>query len=185
MGDDFQLSKGGGPVSFEGEIIDPGATPGDVLTIQDDGSVAAEAGGGSQPVIAITFDFAFDTAGLLAGLTVPGYTPKAGDLVAFNTRILPSVAWDGTTPFGDIYFGSATTRCFFTSTVSPIDMTSLGSPQPGGNLNIDGTQYYPAIVEADADVLQVAVSQDGTKGGADPGSSVGAATLYVVVFRPA
>ena len=49
MGDNFQYFNAGGELFAQGELADPGATPGDVLTVQDDGSIAAEAGGGSQP----------------------------------------------------------------------------------------------------------------------------------------
>ena len=46
MGDDFKLVNSVGVV-FDGTITDPGATEGDVLTVQSDGSIAAAAGGGS------------------------------------------------------------------------------------------------------------------------------------------
>ena len=49
MGDNFQYFNAGGELFAQGELADPGATPGDVLTVQDDGSIAAEAGDGSLP----------------------------------------------------------------------------------------------------------------------------------------
>jgi len=48
VGDDLRLRTDGQTDVFVGQIIDEGATPGDVLTVQSDGSLAAEAGG-SQP----------------------------------------------------------------------------------------------------------------------------------------
>jgi hypothetical protein len=49
MGAPFELVKNG-HVSFEGEIRAPGATPGDVLTVNADESVSPAPGGGSQPL---------------------------------------------------------------------------------------------------------------------------------------
>ena len=56
MGDTFNITDESGESRLTGLITDPGATSGDVLTVQDDGSIAAEAGGGSQPytVVALT-----------------------------------------------------------------------------------------------------------------------------------
>ena len=50
MGDTFNITDESGESRLTGLITDPGATSGDVLTVQDDGSIAAEAGGGSQPL---------------------------------------------------------------------------------------------------------------------------------------
>ena len=49
MGDDLRLRTDGQTDVFVGQIIDEGATPGDVMTVQSDGSLAAESGG-SQPI---------------------------------------------------------------------------------------------------------------------------------------
>ena len=53
MGDDFKLVNSVGVV-FDGTITDPGATEGDVLTVQSDGSIAAAAGGGSGTVTSVS-----------------------------------------------------------------------------------------------------------------------------------
>ena len=49
MGDTFNITDESGESRLTGLITDPGATSGDVLTVQDDGSIAAETGGGSLP----------------------------------------------------------------------------------------------------------------------------------------
>lgn len=49
MGDQLSIVNQGGTVTLVGEIYDVGATEGDVLTIQSDGSVAAAAGAGGIP----------------------------------------------------------------------------------------------------------------------------------------
>lgn len=50
-GDTFDFQQGD-VVRSSAQIVDPGAAVGDVLTVQADGSIAAAAGGGSQPVSA-------------------------------------------------------------------------------------------------------------------------------------
>jgi hypothetical protein len=52
MGAPFELVKNG-HVSFEGEMRAPGATPGNVLTVNADESVSPAAGGGSQPQVTV------------------------------------------------------------------------------------------------------------------------------------
>jgi hypothetical protein len=47
LGDQFNLDDNNGTVRIAGTLNDPGATTGDVLTVQSDGSIAAEPGGGS------------------------------------------------------------------------------------------------------------------------------------------
>jgi hypothetical protein len=49
VGDTFNITDESGESRLTGLITDPGATSGDVLTVQDDGSISAEAGGGSVP----------------------------------------------------------------------------------------------------------------------------------------
>ena len=73
MGDNFQYFNAGGELFAQGELADPGATPGDVLTVQDDGSIAAEAGGGSQPYTVVALTDA-DTP----------YTANSGQFLAAN-----------------------------------------------------------------------------------------------------
>lgn len=51
-GDSFDFIQGG-VVTSSAQLVDAAATVGDVLTVQSDKSVAAEPGGGSQPVQAI------------------------------------------------------------------------------------------------------------------------------------
>ncbi len=93
-----QFEDSSGEVRLSGTLLAPGATTGDVLTVQADKTVAPEAGGGSQPGV-LAKDFLFTevaTAGtysasmpVLAGtivLDVPVYCvsgPWAADTAVF------------------------------------------------------------------------------------------------------
>ncbi len=65
MGTNFRDDAG--IVRLDGTLYAPGASVGDVLTVQADGSLAPAAGGGSQPGTPIfrAIPFAFDTPGLV------------------------------------------------------------------------------------------------------------------------
>lgn len=50
MGDQIRFVDDNTDTRLAGELVDDGATVGDVLTVQADGSIAAQTGGGSLPV---------------------------------------------------------------------------------------------------------------------------------------
>lgn len=169
-------------------------------------------GGGSQPgtVQVIGFSFAFDTPGLSDG--IPFYTPTVGDLLLDAWMQIGSpdgTPWDGTTPLGDFGTGANAGSGTFAEegVTSAVQMdywagtTDNGSPAwvywTGANGNA-GAHFgssdlrqaiaYNQGVGArgsvlSAEQLYVWVSQDGLKGGADPGASQGAAVLYLMIAK--
>jgi hypothetical protein len=89
VGDTFQLSNSVA-VTFEGTIADPGATPGDVLTIQSDRSIAAESGGGSSPETETLSAGPFSA--LMSGESAPDWEQDEGsDLVDLTTPDIPTL----------------------------------------------------------------------------------------------
>lgn len=146
------------------------------------------AGGGSGSVIGISFDFAFDDPGLSDGILVPGYVPQAGDVVMMETQFLVTTAWDGTTPMADVFFDAAAVVGYFGKAVTAWDMTATAVFEIDSDTAVlaqISSTYYQIIVAADGDGCYVAVSQDGHKGGDDPGATHGEATLKLGIFRPA
>lgn len=190
--------------------------------LNDDGSVRFsgevdftdsqnQPGGGSQPGVATTIKlpFAYNTAGLAAGLTI--YTPAIGDLL-LAAWIEVDTAWDGTTPLGDFGTDFANAEGLYYGLRSPIDMTQADGAYYGGNtlLAASGGSYSPtgnfALGQASAvpsgsddnaiwgrlipakftavTPLLVVVNQTGVPGGASPGAAQGAAVAYVTVVTP-
>lgn len=141
---------------------------------------------------------AYNAPGLTAGIPIPGYTPTAGDLIT-TALIMPTTPWNGTTPLGDFYVGSVATVGLFAGDDSdPQPMDSPITASPGTNTNgfypihyldgiswISGGSYGAGSVTATSDNLLFVVSQDGTKGGADPGATRGEAILRITVLRAA
>jgi hypothetical protein len=82
MGDTFDF-KQGDVITSSAQMSDPGATVGDVLTVQSDQSIAAAPGGGSQPV----------TCQLLA----PGIDVSAVDAFPLLWSALQDNPWDENT----------------------------------------------------------------------------------------
>jgi hypothetical protein len=138
----------------------------------------------------IACPFAHNTAGLLTGAAV--YTPTIGDIL-LNAWIAIITAWDGTTPQGDFsqftgsgaplgllgYFGTSTTMDSAADTIN----NGGGPRMPGMNVAFDENGVAPGVFTS-ADPIKVVVSQNGTITGADPGSTQGAAILYLVVATP-
>lgn len=163
-------------------------------------------GGGSQPVRPLYFDFAFDTPGLTDGLVA--YTP-AEDEELLNAWMVVLTAWDGETPSGDFGTFVGTTSGLFGDNDAPLDMTNIDAEHSGAGyrygfaqsevgtdlhlLGASGVQggdgplfrVAPGTFTA-TNPLKVVVSQDGTIGGDDPGSSQGIARLkfLIATFAP-
>lgn len=148
--------------------------------------------GGSQPVFFEHHDFAFDDVGLNAGIAF--YTPSA-DVYVYDAWFVPqgsppsSDNWDGTTPLADV--GDASTNFGFFAdgggSPSTADMTQTGTQTggvfiPPGVWNLRGTASLtlPLFVSAGT-AISVWVSQNGQAGGADPGSSQGAARVVLML----
>ncbi len=96
LGDVFNIRDESQIERLVGTINDPLATPGDVLTVQADGSVAAQpGGGGSQPgaVRVLRHEFDFTQAAALAN-GVPVWTPAVGD-VLLNAWFEVDTDWPG------------------------------------------------------------------------------------------
>lgn len=90
-GDTFDLVQGG-VVTQSAQIVDNGATVGDVLTVQADKSIAAAPGGGSQSVRRERLAVAFDTPNIRTGITF--FTPAVGEIVFAVGAFVP-IAWNG------------------------------------------------------------------------------------------
>lgn len=69
-----------------------------------------------------------------------------------------------------------------TNSLSPTATSFLASPR--ASTFVAGTRCFPCRFTT-TEPLKVVVSQNGTPGGADPGSTQGAATLYLVTCTPA
>lgn len=149
------------------------------------------------------FPFAFNTPGLLTGHAV--YTPTVGD-VLLDAWIEVVTTWDGTTPRSDIgSFVGTNLGIFANADPTDFQAAQLGSADSGyaGDGYIYATDLTLSLVESIgvtpkasayraapgrftlAHPLKVVVSQDGTSTGADPGSTQGAAVLYLVTATPA
>lgn len=146
------------------------------------------------------FDFAWNTANLTTGVTV--WTPSAADVAArallIDAHIEVGTAFDGTTPFADIsqFTGSLAPGGLWSANGSAVVLGYADDTQGGGGPlnNGDGsnkalagmtTNYRPVPARfTTTDPLLLVVSQDGLKGGADPGASQGAATLFYSIAWP-
>jgi hypothetical protein len=163
-------------------------------------SIASKTAG--VPVVR-KFPFAYNTPGLLTGHTV--YTPAVGDVV-LDAWFEIDTAWDGTTPTGDVgnsidqnygWFGGSNAG-------AGVDMTDVdqdGGQASSGLLTQGGGTVPNALSFAQltrtppwrrnvpgklltANPIKIIVSQDGTNTGADPGSTQGAAILYLITATP-
>ncbi len=202
-----------GVVRLDGTLYAPGATVGDVLTVQADGSLAPAAGGGSQPgaVRVLKFPFDFTQAADLA-VGVPVWTPAADD-VLLDAWVEMVSSWpdDGsTTPFMDIgvivdgtfpdLFGqgfwnhdgnvvnlSDDPWTVGTTIASPLTdpATSLFTRVVAGAMPSAGTTVQdPRIRFLSTTPLSLVVSGDGTPAGDPYDGSGGSSTLYLVVSSP-
>lgn len=174
----------------------------------DPGAAGAQGPQGAQGAAGVgtylirKFTFAFNTANLTTGAAL--YTPTVGDIL-YDAWIEVDTAWDGTTPLADVGLftaGGPPTGLFAVAGGGPaiiVDMTvadsssttgMLASPAGSKNLSIiEGvgaevsTRVLPAKFTSTSPVC-VCVSQTGAPGGASPGASAGAATLYLVTGTP-
>lgn len=173
-------------------------------------SLAAPYTAASAPSLGVpvvrAFPFDYNTSGLLTGLEV--YTPTAGDLL-LDAWFEITQAWDGTTPMGDLGTFDGVSYGYYGGYNAPVDMAqqdeeaaspgllkhgsgSAGSAFPlsmMGALFSDGSgvgmgRFLPGRFTG-TDPIKVVVSQDGNNNGADPGSTVGSAVLYLVTVTPA
>lgn len=158
-------------------------------------------GQGGSPVVR-AFPFSFDTPDILTGAAL--YTPTIGDILLW-AWIMVTTAWDGTTPLG-MYGQFLGTKygIGWAAWSAPYDMTQAAqSPTTtndstfpaadGMNVSVPNTNAAAFYGDRDEIVLgrfesanpvEIVVSQDGTNTGADPGSTQGAAVLYLVTATP-
>lgn len=194
MGDtstNFEIDDPGGGARIAGVAGSPGAAADTVLTSDGTGGTSWASGGGSQPGAAIVrgpFSFAFNAAGLAAGVAV-GYTPAIND-VLIGAWIEADTPFDGTTPMADFGVGC--------NDGDPGILTQLTAPGAPWDLTqqtvVIGDQVgslapapYPtflAVRFTAANPMQLWVTQDGTKNGDTPAGSTGAAKLYLVTASP-
>jgi hypothetical protein len=175
--------------------------------LTDLGSVAPSAPPGIQ-VVSPGFPFAFDDPGLADGIEV--FTPIVGHLL-HDAWVEVAEAWDGTTPQCD--FGPSTAGygllsyqnngpfpideadqdetgnaigAGFTAQASIVTTLQNGLAAQVESRSLPDGHYgrrLPARIVV-AHPFLVWVSQDGSCGGADPGSTRGSAVLYVVTSAP-
>ena len=147
------------------------------------------------------FPFAYNSAGLDTGLAL--YTPTEGD-VLLEAWIEITQAWDGTTPSGDFFMngnsgfyndlGGGLLPSTIDMTVaddSPLDISATTGVSDLRSFayasNTSATtgkgRLLPGSFTTGAPI-QVVVSQTGSVGGGDPGSTQGAAILYLVTATP-
>ncbi len=160
---------------------------------------ASAGGGGAGAPVVRAFPFAFDTPNILTGAAL--YTPTIGDIL-LDAWIEIDTAWDGTTPLGDVGTFAGESSGFYGGTTSAVDMKSASRPdnivtgvlsfRNGALAQEAQTGAAPTPLSAavigkltSANPIKVCVSQDGTNTGADPGSTQGAAVLYLVTATPA
>jgi len=153
----------------------------------------------------LKFPFAYNTPNLLTGAAV--YTPTAGDLL-LDAWVEVDTAWNGTTPLcdygtfvansgwlaqgaqGAFDIGAADAQNAFFATGgnllsgSPVPSDDLYASAHQGPANTYGAQRALPAKFVAATAVKVCVSQDGKDNGADPGSTQGAAILYLVVCTP-
>jgi hypothetical protein len=151
-------------------------------------------GGGSTPGAAVVrgpFEFAFNTPGLVDG--VEFYTPTVGDIF-LDAWIEVLTNWDGTTPTGDIgVFRDLSTGLLPSPNgqdMTQISMSTEVQELSGGTGTFAQRAFQqlnqrrlPGVFE-NVHPFKVVVSQDGTKGGTDPGATQGSARLYIVTVTP-
>jgi hypothetical protein len=184
--------------------LEDGASPGQVVGLQSDGETPYfKSGGADKPYVdqAVAgsqkvhgpFTFAYNAEGLSSG--IPFFSPTIGDLL-IDVLIDVEIAWDGATPQADV--GPADGG-FFQTQISPVDVTAtatgLGVRRPSGavlgslsaaqakSASLGGGSLLPAVWTDDGE-LEFWVSQDGTRGGADPGATQGLAHVYLVTATP-
>lgn len=100
-----------------GQLEDPGATEGDVLTVQADGSIAAAPGGGSQPAKMQTFS-GTTSVGAGSNAKVGWLNPVGDDLLDLTDPTQPVVKADGA------YIIGTSVVFFDTPPVAPTPMTA-------------------------------------------------------------
>jgi len=204
--------SGIGVVTVEGTIT--GALPATTVTGPDAFGAAAAVGTatkyarqdhnhglpslpGGHPILR-ALHFTYATANLDTG--APLYVPTPGDFL-LDAWISVDTAFDGTTPLGDLLIQGFAGFIATINTALSIhvfqDMKTAWIVGPTGTMfdsdeNNDiaalssyllALQYVPSKFATNAPVCMV-VSKDGTPTGGDPGSTVGAGTLYLVTATP-
>jgi hypothetical protein len=134
----------------------------------------AIAGGGAT---LSSFPFTFATASLAAGVNT-GISAVAGKGLVFATLQI-ATSFDGTTPQVDFGVGVGAGGAGIAGLIQsvPFDATHLDTPSAG--IIVAQSVTAPGVW-ASSGPIQMWLNQTGLKGGAASGSSVGAATLYVL-----
>ncbi len=169
-----------GIVRLDGTLYAPGAQVGDVLTVQADGSLAPATGGGSQPLRIVRVALTPTTPDIVAGIELD--VPNDGDFL-ISGAIGVSTAWNGDHPDlavitdgADPLMGEYLLQCDATNGNIPFNpgflspATNLANPV----LLCDGSG--PIIV-------RLYESSLGGDPGGDPGSTVGEASVLLVIVE--
>lgn len=147
------------------------------------------------------FPFAYNTAGLAAGVTI--YTPAVGDVI-YDIGIAVTTAFNGTTPlldvgtfnggnvglFGELAAGAVDGTKVYSAVTDNAGLTTPNSAMwlqaAVGSHGAAGTAAYVStpIIVTTANPLLLVLSQNGQKGGTAPGGSAGAGTVYVFTGQP-
>lgn len=218
-GGSLSVSDGETTVSDVTSVVFTGAT---VSAGEGDGEADVDIsgeGGSGTPMVRV-FSFAYNTPDLTTG--ADAYTPAEGEII-LDLWIEIDIAWNGTTPSGDVsptfadtaagliattlgqpvameyadgadfgdgaIYGNSLSDMLSASTLDAAQgaMEAAGGSSPytlqGNGSRGGGTRLMPFKMTA-SQPIQVVVSQDGTAGGASPGSTQGAAKLYIISVVP-
>jgi hypothetical protein len=180
MSDRFEFADDQHVERLVGTLTDSTASPGDVLTVQADGSIAGQLAAGVSPFKTVTFD----TPNLLATAGgIPFATPAAGDLLAGLGSdssdvwpLLVPVAWDGTTPRLIIFAQGDDPTSPAGLIASTAGLTSADAAFGPGIVGQDSYASFgtPAMAVSNGTPLLLALD-DGS--GGDPGCSQGTAKV--------
>lgn len=212
-GDTFDFQQGN-VITSSAQIVDSGATVGDVLTVQADKSIAAAPGGGTQPGARRTLKFPFDfTMADDLAVGVPVWTPTVGDWLlgawietddawAANAvgaqadiGVVLAGAWAnvGGSPQGifaaiqgpPVELGDAT-WVVDTQLVTYQQHAQPTDLEQGMLINQAGGGALPIRIKfRTTDPLSLVVSGDGTPSGDPTDAASGASTLFIEVSTPA
>jgi len=129
----------------------------------------------------VKIPIAYDTPNLLTG--APLYIPEQGDML-FDVRLSITTPWNGTTPSGNFYISGTVTS--FYSALSSFDMT-LGNTITNGLTSIRFKSLFgngDGFSFANSNPVTIVISQNGSIGGLNPGSTQGAGFVYIGICSP-
>jgi hypothetical protein len=126
------------------------------------------------------------------------YTPVVGDIL-MDAYVEITTAWNGTTPTADVGTGVGVNIGLFGNIDAAFSVATATNENGGTGTRTSGAASGPYSLQVRAgnagfgsgfatftatNPLLIWVTQDGLQGGASPGASAGAGTVYLVVATP-